>query len=189
MRLAHNTINKSHQTQYATQKYCTQSMLVVSYSRHYFSQKLPRANYTPTRHWTPSSSGQHYYFVFESFQVKISVRTTNILTFSCFSSASTGTQNLQSGSTASFNTLLNSLFIDHSINGVLGVVTRLIYPLLPSRQPHLPVAYPVSTDEVLTTESQRDICYISAGENSSTHRVFPEALKVATLPLDCHSLG
>jgi hypothetical protein len=33
---------------------------------------------------------------------------------------------------------------------------RLIQPLLPNRLPHLPVAYPVSTDEALTTESQRD---------------------------------
>jgi hypothetical protein len=74
-------------------------------------------------------------------------------------------------------------------SSVLGVVTRLIKPLLPNRQPHLPVAYPVSTDEALTTESQRNNCYISAGGNAGTHRVCPEALKVATLPLDCHSLG
>jgi hypothetical protein len=33
---------------------------------------------------------------------------------------------------------------------VLGVVTRLTQPLLPSRQPHLPVAYPVSTDARVT---------------------------------------
>jgi hypothetical protein len=73
--------------------------------------------------------------------------------------------------------------------GVSGVVTRLIEPLLHNRQPHLPVAYPVSTDEALTTESQRDNCYISAGGNAGTHRVCPEALEVATLPLDYHSLG
>jgi hypothetical protein len=63
---------------------------------------------------------------------------------------------------------------------LLGAVTCLIQPLLPSRQPHLPVVYPVSTDEALTTESQRDNCYISAGGNAGTHRVCPEALKVAT---------
>jgi hypothetical protein len=73
--------------------------------------------------------------------------------------------------------------------GVLGVVTRLIQPLLPNRRPHLPVAYPVSTDKALTPESQRDNFYVSAGGNVGTHRVCPEALKVATLPLDCHSLG
>jgi hypothetical protein len=37
--------------------------------------------------------------------------------------------------------------------------------------------------------SQRDNCYISAGGNAGTHRVCPEALKAATLPLDYHSLG
>jgi hypothetical protein len=37
-------------------------------------------------------------------------------------------------------------------------------------------------------ESLRDNCYISSGENAGTHRVCPEALKVATLPLDYHSL-
>jgi hypothetical protein len=73
--------------------------------------------------------------------------------------------------------------------GVLQVVTRLIQPLLLNRQPHLPMAYHVSTDEALTPESQRDNCYISAGGNAGTHRVCPEALKVATLPLHCHSLG
>jgi hypothetical protein len=73
--------------------------------------------------------------------------------------------------------------------GVLGVLTRIIQPLLHNRQPHLPVEYPVSADEALTTESQRDNCYISAGGNVGTHTVCPEALKVATLPLDCHSLG
>jgi hypothetical protein len=73
--------------------------------------------------------------------------------------------------------------------GVLGVVTRLIQPLPPSHQPHLPVAYPVSTDEALTPESQRDNCYISAEGNAGTHRICPEALKVPTLPLDYHSLG
>jgi hypothetical protein len=31
----------------------------------------------------------------------------------------------------------------------------LIQPLLPNRQPHLPVAYPVSTDEALMPESDR----------------------------------
>jgi hypothetical protein len=67
------------------------------------------------------------------------------------------------------------------LSTLLGIVTRLIQPLLPNRQPHLPVAYPVSTDEALTTESQRDTCYISAGGNVGTHRVCPEALKVATL--------
>jgi hypothetical protein len=55
--------------------------------------------------------------------------------------------------------------------GVLGVVTRLIQPLLPNRQPHLPVVYPVSTDGALTPESQWDNCYISAGVNASTHRL------------------
>jgi hypothetical protein len=50
------------------------------------------------------------------------------------------------------------------------------------------VAYPVLTDEALTPESQRDNCYISAEGNAGTHRVCPEALKVATLPLDYHSL-
>jgi hypothetical protein len=75
------------------------------------------------------------------------------------------------------------------INGVLGVVTRLIQPLLPNCQPHLPMAYPVSTDEALTPESQWDNCYISAGGNAGTHRVCSEDLKVATLPLDYHSLG
>jgi hypothetical protein len=55
------------------------------------------------------------------------------------------------------------------IVGVLGVVTRLIQPILSNRQPHLPVAYPVSTDEALTAESQRDNCYISAGVNADTH--------------------
>jgi hypothetical protein len=64
-----------------------------------------------------------------------------------------------------------------------------IRPLLPDHQPRLLVAYPVSTDEALTPESQHDNCYISAGGNASTHRVWPEALKVATLPLDYHSLG
>jgi hypothetical protein len=64
---------------------------------------------------------------------------------------------------------------------------RLIHPLLPSRQPHLPVAYPVSTDEALTPESQRDNCYISTGGNAGTHRACPEALTVATLPLDLAS--
>jgi hypothetical protein len=66
---------------------------------------------------------------------------------------------------------------------------RLIRPLLPNRQPHLPVAYPVSTDEVQTPESQQDNCYVSAEGNDGTHTVCPEALKVVTLPLDCHSLG
>jgi hypothetical protein len=84
--------------------------------------------------------------------------------------------------------LLNIIRINKS-RGVLGVVTHFIHPLLPYRQPHLPVAYPVSTDEALTTESQRINCYVSAGGNASTHTVCPEALKVATLPLDCHSLG
>jgi hypothetical protein len=84
--------------------------------------------------------------------------------------------------------LLNIIRINKS-RGVLGVVTRFIHPLLPYRQPHLPVAYPVSTDEALTPESQQDNCYISAGGNAGTHTVCPEALKVATLPLDCHSLG
>jgi hypothetical protein len=40
--------------------------------------------------------------------------------------------------------------------GVLEVVTRLIQPVLHNRQPHLPVVYPVSTDETLTPGSQRD---------------------------------
>jgi hypothetical protein len=66
---------------------------------------------------------------------------------------------------------------------------RLIQPLLPNRQPHLPVAYPVSAGEALTLESQRDNCYISAGGNAGAHRVCPEAHKVGTLPLDYHSLG
>jgi hypothetical protein len=43
-------------------------------------------------------------------------------------------------------------------------MTRLRQPLLSYRQPHLPVAYPVSTNEALTTESQRDNCYISVEE-------------------------
>jgi hypothetical protein len=83
---------------------------------------------------------------------------------------------------------MNSVICD-ICNSVLGVVTRLIQPVLPSCQPHLPVVYPVSTDEALTPKSQRDNCYISAGGNVGTHRVCPEALKVATLPLDCHYLG
>jgi hypothetical protein len=51
------------------------------------------------------------------------------------------------------------------------------------------VAYPISTDEALMPESQRDNCYIRAGGNASTHTVCPEALKVATLPPDYYSLG
>jgi hypothetical protein len=69
------------------------------------------------------------------------------------------------------------------------VVTHLIQPLLPNRQPHIQVAYPVSSDEALMTESRRDNCYISAGGNAGTHRFCPEALKVANLPLGYHSLG
>jgi hypothetical protein len=42
---------------------------------------------------------------------------------------------------------------------------------------------------ILFKLSQRDNCYISAGGNAGTHRVCPEALKVATLPLYYHSLG
>jgi hypothetical protein len=74
--------------------------------------------------------------------------------------------------------------------GVLGVVTRLTQPLLPNRQPHLPVVYPVSTDEDLTPESQRDNCFTPpVQEEMPLHTVCPEALKVATPPLDYHSLG
>jgi hypothetical protein len=54
------------------------------------------------------------------------------------------------------------------LSGVVGVLTRLIQPLLPKRQPHLPEAYAVSTDEALSPESQRDNCYISAGGNAGT---------------------
>jgi hypothetical protein len=54
---------------------------------------------------------------------------------------------------------------------ILRVVTCLIQPLLPNRQPHLHVAYPVSTDEALTPESQRDNCYISAEGNAGTQSV------------------
>jgi hypothetical protein len=68
-------------------------------------------------------------------------------------------------------------------------VMCLTQPFLPSRQPHFHVAYPVSADIAQTPESQWDNCYISAGGNAGTHRVCPEALKVATLPLDYHSLG
>jgi hypothetical protein len=72
--------------------------------------------------------------------------------------------------------------------GVLGVVTHLIQPVLPNRQAHLSVAYPVS-NEALTPKSQQDNCFISAEGNADTHTVCPEALKVATLPLDYHSHG
>jgi hypothetical protein len=51
------------------------------------------------------------------------------------------------------------------------------------------MAHPVSTDEALMPESQWDNCYINAGGNAGTHTVCPEAFKVATLPLDYHSLG
>jgi hypothetical protein len=51
------------------------------------------------------------------------------------------------------------------------------------------MGYPVSTDETLTPESQQDNCYIRAGGNAGTQTVCPEALKVATLPLDYHYLG
>jgi hypothetical protein len=66
---------------------------------------------------------------------------------------------------------------------LLGVVMHLIQLLLPNHHPHVHVAYPVSTDGAPTTESQRDNCYTRAGGNVGTHRVCPEALKVATLPL------
>jgi hypothetical protein len=54
----------------------------------------------------------------------------------------------------------------------LGVVTRLIQHLLPNRQPHLPMAYPVSTDAQVTADN----CFISAEGSESTHTVCPEAL-------------
>jgi hypothetical protein len=50
------------------------------------------------------------------------------------------------------------------LSTLLGVLTRLIQPLQPNLQPHLPAAHPVSTYEALTTESQRDNCYISVEE-------------------------
>jgi hypothetical protein len=47
----------------------------------------------------------------------------------------------------------------------------LIQLLLPNHQPHLPMAYPVSTDEALMPESQRDNCYISVGGKAHTESV------------------
>jgi hypothetical protein len=82
---------------------------------------------------------------------------------------------------ADINIFSSVLLIVHALH--------LIQPLLPNHQPHLPVAYPVSADEALMPESQRDNCYISVGGNAGTYRVCPEALKVATLPLDYQSLG
>jgi hypothetical protein len=51
---------------------------------------------------------------------------------------------------------------------VLGVVTRLMQPLLSNPQPHLPVAFPFSTNEALTTESQR-VTATSVQEDMPAH--------------------
>jgi hypothetical protein len=82
------------------------------------------------------------------------------------------------------NILLGILYIVHNARGIRG--RRVSYSLSCLI---INLTFPLSTDEALTPKSQRDNCYISAGGNAGTHRVCPEALKVATLPLDCHSLG
>jgi hypothetical protein len=46
----------------------------------------------------------------------------------------------------------------------------------------------VLTEETMTPELQQGNCYISAGRNADTHSM-SEAHRLATLPLNCHSLA
>jgi hypothetical protein len=45
---------------------------------------------------------------------------------------------------------------------------HLLQPLLHDRQPHLPMAYSLFTEEVLIHELQHNNCYIGAGGDAGT---------------------
>jgi len=48
-------------------------------------------------------------------------------------------------------------------------------PILPNSHPHLLVAYPVLTNEEMTTESQQYNCFTMKGENATPKHASPEA--------------